>query len=195
MMNPKKIGAFMQTLRKEKGLTQEQLAEQFNVSNRTVSRWETGTNMPDISLLVELAEFYSVDIREIIDGERKNENMNQEEKDTLLKIADYAEKEKDILMKRIHIISFIGLGSLLLALLFVGFGIGQRNSLFMCIEGITFGMSVGALITCILFTTGVLSKIRNNDKSRRIAKTIRAICLVIVAISILVCLVMTILNK
>ena len=191
-MNPKKIGAFMQSLRKEKGLTQEQLAEQFNVSNRTVSRWETGTNMPDISLLVELAEFYSVDIREMIDGERKNENMNQEEKDTLRKVADYAEKEKDILMNRVRIISFVGLGSLLSALLLVSFRIEQINSFFMCIEGIAFGMSVGALITCILFTTGVLRKIRNNEKSRRVAKVLRVICPVIVAISILVCLVMTI---
>ena len=191
-MNPKKIGAFMQSLRKEKGLTQEQLAEQFNVSNRTVSRWETGTNMPDISLLVELAEFYSVDIREMIDGERKNENMNQEEKDTLRKVADYAEKEKDILMNRVRIISFVGLGSLLSALLLVSFRIEQIHSFFMCIEGIAFGMSVGALITCILFTTGVLRKIRNNEKSRRVAKVLRVICPVIVAISILVCLVMTI---
>lgn len=84
----------MQTLRKEKGLTQEQLAEQFNVSNRTVSRWETGTNMPDISLIVELAEFYSVDIREIIDGERKNENMNEDIKSVAKKMADYADTRR-----------------------------------------------------------------------------------------------------
>ena len=185
----------MQTLRKEKGLTQEQLAEQFNVSNRTVSRWETGTNMPDISLLVELAEFYSVDICEMIDGERKNGNVNQEEKDTLRKVADYTEKEKDILMKRVCFISIAGLGSLLLALLFVSFGIGQINALFMCIEEIAFGMSIGALITCILFTTGVLRKIRNHDKSRRIAKALRVICPVIIAISILVCMVMAFLNQ
>ena len=63
-------------LRKEKKLTQEQLAEHFNVSNRTVSRWETGINMPDLSLLIEIADFYNVDIREILDGERKSENMN-----------------------------------------------------------------------------------------------------------------------
>lgn len=104
-------------------------------------------------------------------------------------------KEKDILMKRVRIISFVGLGSLLSALLFVSFRIEQVNSLFMCIEGIAFGMSVGALITCILFTTGVLRKIRNHDKSRRAAKALRVICPVIVAICILICLVMTILNK
>ena len=51
-MDQKKIGNLLKKLRSEKGLTQEQLAEILNVSNRTVSRWETGSNMPDISLLV-----------------------------------------------------------------------------------------------------------------------------------------------
>ena len=77
-MYQKKIGLFLKELRKEKELTQSQLAEQLNVSDRTVSRWETGTNLPDLSVLVELADFYDVDIREIIDGERKSENMNVE---------------------------------------------------------------------------------------------------------------------
>ena len=45
----KKIGIFLKELRKEKGLTQEQLAEKLLVSGRTVSRWETGLNMPDLS--------------------------------------------------------------------------------------------------------------------------------------------------
>ena len=57
-----KIGTFLKALRKEKDLTQEQLAEQLNISGRTVSRWETGKNMPDISILVDLAEFYHVSI-------------------------------------------------------------------------------------------------------------------------------------
>ena len=48
-MDTKKIGRFLKMLRKEKGLTQEQLAEILSVSGRTVSRWETGTNMPDLS--------------------------------------------------------------------------------------------------------------------------------------------------
>ena len=52
-MNQQKIGGLLKCLRKEKKLTQEQLAEHFNVSSRTVSRWETGKNMPDISLLDE----------------------------------------------------------------------------------------------------------------------------------------------
>ena len=71
-MDQIKIGAFLKTLRREKNMTQEQLAEQLGVSSRTVSRWETGSNIPDISLLAELAEFYDVSIPELIDGERKS---------------------------------------------------------------------------------------------------------------------------
>lgn len=49
-MDQKKIGAFMKELRKEKGITQEALAEILYVSGRTVSRWETGSNMPDLDI-------------------------------------------------------------------------------------------------------------------------------------------------
>jgi len=89
-MNQQKIGEFLKCLRKEIGLTQEQLAERFSVSSRTVSRWETGSNMPDVGMLVELADFYDADIREIIDGERKSEMMDKETKETFLKVAEYA---------------------------------------------------------------------------------------------------------
>lgn len=89
-MDQQKIGAFLKRLRKEKGLTQEQLAEYFYVSSRTVSRWETGSNLPDVGTLIDLADFYDVDIRELIDGERKSEMMDKETKDTLKKVAAYA---------------------------------------------------------------------------------------------------------
>ena len=92
-MDQKKVGLFLKTLRKEKNLTQEVLAETLNVSSRTVSRWETGSNMPDISLLVELSEFYQVSIPEIINGERKSEKMDQETKDTAIKMAEYSKNE------------------------------------------------------------------------------------------------------
>ena len=95
-MDQKKTGLFLRELRKEKELTQEQLAEQFNVSSRTVSRWETGSNMPDLSVLVELSDFYQVDIKEIIDGERKSENMNEETRETLVKVAEYTEEDKKV---------------------------------------------------------------------------------------------------
>ena len=92
-MDTKKIGAFLKQCRKEKNLTQEQLAEKFGVSARTVSRWETGTNLPDLSILVELAEYYDVEMRELLDGER-SQTMNKEMKETLDKVAVYEEWAK-----------------------------------------------------------------------------------------------------
>ena len=92
-MDTKKIGAFLKQCRKEKNLTQEQLAEKFGVSARTVSRWETGINMPDLSILVQLAEYYDVEMRELLDGER-SQTMNKEMKETLDKVAVYEEWAK-----------------------------------------------------------------------------------------------------
>ena len=64
-MDTKKLGALWKELRKERGYTQQQLAEQLNVSARTVSRWETGVNLPDLDVLLILADFYDIEIREI----------------------------------------------------------------------------------------------------------------------------------
>lgn len=94
-MDTKKIGEFLKILRREKGLTQEQLAEILLVSGRSVSRWETGKNMPDLSILIQMAEFYSVDVKEILEGERKSEHMDKELKETLSKVADYNKLEKE----------------------------------------------------------------------------------------------------
>lgn len=92
-MDQKRVVMFLKILRKEKNITQEQLAEKLNVSGRTVSRLETGLNMPDISLLVELSEFYQISIPEIIDGERKSEEMKEETKNTAIKMAEYSKNE------------------------------------------------------------------------------------------------------
>ena len=92
-MNQIKIGAFLKELRREKELTQEQLAEKLSVSGRTVSRWETGSNMPDIGMLIELADFYEVSIPEIIAGGRKSEIMNQETRETAVAMAEYSRNE------------------------------------------------------------------------------------------------------
>lgn len=100
-MEQKKIGLFLKELRKENKLTQEVLAEKLNVSGRTVSRWETGSNMPDISMLIELSEFYQVSIPEIIDGERKSEKMPQETRDTAIKMAEYSNHEVKIEKQRV----------------------------------------------------------------------------------------------
>ena len=70
-----RIGSFLSQLRKEKGLTQERLGEQLGVSNKTVSRWETGTYLPPVEQLQLLCELYGITINEILSGER----LGQEE--------------------------------------------------------------------------------------------------------------------
>ena len=104
-MDQKKIGNFLRDLRKSNGFTQEQVAERLGTSSRTISRWETGAYMPDISLLVTIAEMYDVDVREIIDGERKEENMNSEVKEVAVKMADYSTMEKKTMLKWIKLMS------------------------------------------------------------------------------------------
>ena len=98
-MDQKKIGSFLRELRNEKNLSQEKLAEEFGVTSRSISRWENGNTMPDISIIIELADFYDVDIREIIHGERKSENMDKELKDTLVTVADYTNNENGKIMQ------------------------------------------------------------------------------------------------
>lgn len=69
-MDQIKIGKFISSLRKEKGYTQEQLAEKLNVSNKSISRWENGNTMPDLSLIPKLCEILGISINELLSGER-----------------------------------------------------------------------------------------------------------------------------
>lgn len=69
-MDQKKIGVFMAQLRKEKGWTQMQLAELLSVTNKTISRWETGHYLPDLSMLPLLCELLDISINEFLAGER-----------------------------------------------------------------------------------------------------------------------------
>lgn len=105
-MNQQKIGHFIKELRTENGFTQEQLAEALGVTNRSVSRWENGNNMPDLDLLIELAKVFDVGVGELLDGERKenDKNMDKKDNDTLEKVADYANADKDSFAKSIRFV-------------------------------------------------------------------------------------------
>ena len=70
-MDYEKTGALILYLRKEKGLTQKQLADMLNISDRAVSKWERGLGMPDISLMPEISEIFGVNIEKLFEGEIK----------------------------------------------------------------------------------------------------------------------------
>lgn len=106
-MDLQKIGACLRDLRKEKGLTQEQLAERFSVSQRTVSRWETGSVTPDLDVLLLLPDFYEVDLRTLMNGEVKPIQTSQEIKEIVQEAAAYSrenEKNGKRMMKWIFVI-------------------------------------------------------------------------------------------
>ena len=161
-MDQIKIGGFLKDLRKEKGITQEQLAEKLGVSGRTISRWETGNNMPDISLLVEIAEFFDVSIPEIIKGERKSEDMKEETKEVAETMSDYARAEKEQLLKSIRNMSILGLAALLLFMVLNITGAYDRNNLLRYAYGISEALIYVTVVMFPLYTTGLLSKLRIN---------------------------------
>lgn len=158
-MNQEKIGKFLKELRKEKGITQAQLAETLGVASRSVSRWENGVNMPDFSLLIEIAKYYNIEIGELLDGERKNEYMDKKTEETLEKIADYNENEKKLLARRVGHFQGVALIAMLgyMYMLFSDMPDDAINGL---ISGLLLGIVIGTLILGVLNAYGVLEKIR-----------------------------------
>lgn len=75
-MDCKKVGNLILGLRKEKGLTQKQLADAMNISDKTISKWERGFGCPDVSLLHELSEILNVNIEKILSGDLDPNNAD-----------------------------------------------------------------------------------------------------------------------
>ena len=158
-MDQQKIGRFLKELRLEKQMTQEQLAEQIGVSRRTVSRWETGNNLPDLSVIVELAEFYDVDLNEIFHGERRIEVMDTELKDTLLQAAEYTENIRNKIIKRMHILFICGCVAFVFYLTVLFLEPEQTSELFDFIKGMSLGISFGMIVVGTIMTSKYADKI------------------------------------
>ena len=171
-MDLQKIGTFLKELRKEKELTQEQLAEILNTSRRTISRWETGSNMPDLDLLVEMADLYQVDLRELLDGERKSERMNEEMKETVLQVADYSNEEKARLLRRMHWLFIAGLVGFVAFLVITLAGL-DKTAPYEGIGSFGLGIAFGMIILGVLFTSRYAGRIRE-VKQRLLNNTKRA---------------------
>lgn len=97
-MDTKKIGLFLSILRKNRGLTQEQLGERLGVTNKTVSRWENGNYLPPVEMLQALSELYGITINEILSGEVLNpEEYRDRAEETIksvLEASPFSLKEK-----------------------------------------------------------------------------------------------------
>lgn len=80
-MNQQKLGNFISKLRKEKGLTQQDLANELNLTDKAISKWERGLSCPDISLLIPLSEILEVSVNELLLGEKLNNNITKSSAD------------------------------------------------------------------------------------------------------------------
>ena len=158
-----KTGEFLKELRKEKNITQEELAEKMGVARRTVSRWETGANMPDMDILIDISDFYGVDLREILDGERKNKQMDKEIKDTILKVAEYENEGKKRSSVTVIVYSALGILSLLANLIMNMTGMPDT---FMTgfLKGMTVAAALIAMALGIVYATGTLAKLYSFKK-------------------------------
>jgi transcriptional regulator with XRE-family HTH domain len=163
-----KTGAFIKKLRNEKNLTQEQLAEQFYVSRRTVSRWETGSNMPDLDILIEMADYFDVDLRELLDGERRSERMDEELKETVLKVADYSNAEKKKVTKVVRIYFVVGIIALIANAVLYRCELPETFWVDFA-RGATFGLVLAAMVLGLIYTSGYMYKLAA-AKRRIIAK-------------------------
>ena len=69
-MDNEKFGNFIKDLRKEKGLTQKELGAKLNITDKAISKWERGLSFPDITMLNSLANFFEIDVSELLNGEK-----------------------------------------------------------------------------------------------------------------------------
>ena len=116
MMDNQKTGLLIRKIRTEKGLTQSELAEIIHVSNKTVSKWETGKCMPDYSVIKNLCDELEITVAELMDGECSEEKSvrvyDDEQIVDLLKRTQELEKQKNLLYGIILIVMGIALQSL-----------------------------------------------------------------------------------
>lgn len=125
-MDQEKVGKFIAEMRKEKKLTQEDIAEHFGITSQAVSKWERGVNAPDISILKDLAQILGVEVVEILNGERSNTKKESNINDTMIKSIEFYENRTK--MKYSKICYFISLVFLLsISLVLFLYGINNYN--------------------------------------------------------------------
>lgn len=113
-MNQEKIGKFIAECRKKKKITQEQLGEKLGISDRAISKWERGLNLPDSSLMIELCSILGITVNELLTGEiiKEKEYMNKAE-ENLIELKEIIERNNkkflilEIILLTISILTFV----------------------------------------------------------------------------------------
>ena len=116
-MNQERIGKFISELRKEKSMTQDQLAEKLGVTDKSISRWENGKTMPDLSMLTILSRELNVEISELLNGRRMNKEELEKLRDTINNIIEYSNEEKKVKTSKLNNYFRAGLICILIVIL------------------------------------------------------------------------------
>ena len=120
-MNQIKIGKFIAEMRKEQGITQKGLAEKLEISDKTVSKWECGNGLPEISLMMPLCEVLGINVNELLSGEKLSENdySKKAEENMMSLIQKTEEQEKNSRKNIIHMLLSILAFALVFALMVI----------------------------------------------------------------------------
>lgn len=158
-MDQQKTGRFLKELRSERSVTQRELAERLGVSDRSISRWENGTTMPDFDLLIELAKYYEVEVGEILDGERRSSSMDAKTEELMLKIADYNNVERNFFSKKMCAMFIAAIcGMVVFAVIYIA-GL-ERIQPYESIVSVVLGFVLGTLLTGLLYASRYIAKIK-----------------------------------
>ena len=139
MIDMIRIGKFISSCRKEKGLTQAQLAEKFGITDRAVSKWETGKSIPDASIMLDLCAELGINVNELLSGEKLDmTNYNEQAEKNILKLKESEEKANKNMLFMEVVIGIISTAAFLAMLLFGIYvpGLSQGWRVVPCIVGL-----------------------------------------------------------
>ena len=155
-MNENKIGSFIQLSRKEKGMTQKDLADQIGVSDKTISKWENGNSVPDTEILTSLCQSLDISVNELLSGEKLPvETYPQRAEENMMNLLK--ENEDNRKNSTIQLIVGIVLGILSIILLF---GITGGAGLHALVWFIDLPSLIGIILICaaVVLCSGVQGK-------------------------------------
>ena len=120
-MDQIKIGKFIAVCRKQKGLTQMQLAEKLNITDKAISKWERGIAMPDSSIMLALCDILGISVNELLSGEKINMENNPKNEQLLLEMAKELEKKNKIIWSSMWAIMVASITALLAGIFVAAF--------------------------------------------------------------------------
>ena len=153
-MNQEKIGRFIAELRREKNMTQQELADKLNITDRAISHWENGRSIPDAGVILELCKILNINVNELLSAKKiKDEKYNERAEESLLEMR----REIEIQNKRILTLNKIIINLAIIIFVVIGL-VATFIEMSMLIRNIIFAVDLVMLILVGFFTLNILQK-------------------------------------